>query len=158
MPWNGKVEARGDALLKANMLAAHNGARREYGSPALTWDETLATAAMAYARRLAATNSFAHDPQRGVDPPQGENLYMGTRGAFSYAAMAKLWVDERRDFRAGRFPDVVKSGHWSRVGHYTQVVWPTTQRFGCALATSARDDFLVCRYLPAGNYFGTLLR
>ena len=100
----------------------------------------------------------AHDPQKGIDPPQGENLYRGTRGAFSYAAIAQLWVDERRDFRPGRFPDVVASGAWQRVGHYTQIIWPATREVGCALSSDAENDFLVCRYAPAGNYYGVVLR
>ena len=158
VPWDGKAEPRGAPLLKAAMLDRHNAARRDYGVPALGWDDALVASALVHARYLALTDTFEHDEQDGAETPEGENLYMGTRGAFSYAAMAQLWVDERRDFRSGRFPDVVKSGHWSKVGHYTQIIWPTTQRVGCAMASNARDDFLVCRYLPAGNYFGTLLR
>ena len=37
-------------------------------------------------------------------PRQGENLFMGTRTAYSYADMIGLLVDERRYFRPGRFP------------------------------------------------------
>ncbi len=158
VPWNGKLEPRGAVLLKEAMIIRHNVARREYGVAPLAWDEKLVASAMVHARYLAATATFDHADQDGADDPEGENLYMGTRGAFSYAAMAQLWIDERRDFRSGRFPDVVKSGHWSKVGHYTQIIWPTTQRVGCAMASNARDDYLVCRYFPSGNYFGTLLR
>jgi uncharacterized protein YkwD len=155
VPWSGKVEPRGGALLKAAMLDRHNAARRDYGVPALGWDDKLVASALMHARYLAATDTFEQDDDEN---PEGENLYMGTRGAFSYAAMAQLWVDERRYFRPGRFPDVVKSGHWSKVGHYTQIIWPTTQRVGCAMASNVRDDYLVCRYFPSGNYFGTVLR
>ena len=37
---------------------------------------------------------------------QGENLWMGTRGAYSYGEMIGQLVDERRYFRPGRFPAV----------------------------------------------------
>jgi hypothetical protein len=33
-------------------------------------------------------------------------------------------------------------------------VWRGTTQIGCALASSAEDDFLVCRYAPAGNILG----
>lgn len=152
------AQERGTTLLRAAMLDQHNAARKNYGVAALAWDERLVASALVHARYLAASDTFEHAEQDDADEPEGENLYMGTRDAFSYAAMAQLWVDERHDFRAGRFPDVVKSGHWSKVGHYTQIIWPTTQRVGCAMASNARDDYLVCRYLPAGNFLGTELR
>jgi hypothetical protein len=34
------------------------------------------------------------------------------------------------------------------------MVWPTTTRIGCAIASNARNDFLVCRYSPTGNVMG----
>jgi len=155
---DGRMAPRGDALFKATMLDAHNRARAAYGSAPLVWEAELAADAARYAQTLARLGRFEHDAQAGVRPRQGENLFKGTRGAFSYAAMSGTWIGERRDFRAGRFPDVSRSGDWSRVGHYTQLVWPGTNRFGCAVASNARDDYLVCRYLPAGNVVGVLMR
>ena len=140
------------------MIAAHNQARRQYGAEPLSWDDGLARDAAAYARYLARTGRFEHDPQRGRRPPQGENLFMGTRGAYSYADMIGLLVEERRYFTPGRFPAVSRTGDWSQVAHYTQIVWPTSQRVGCAVATNRANDHLVCRYLPAGNIVGTMLR
>ena len=54
-------------------------------------------------------------------------------------------------FRPARFSDVSTTGNWADVGHYTQMIWPGTQRIGCAIAKAARSDVLVCRYWPAGN-------
>jgi hypothetical protein len=34
------------------------------------------------------------------------------------------------------------------------MVWPTTTRIGCAVASNAANDFLVCRYASAGNIDG----
>ena len=157
-PWDGKPARRGPVLLQRAMLDVHNAARRSYGVAPLKWNAALADSARGWAAQLAARRQFAHDPQKGIDPSQGENLYRGTRGAFSYAAIAQLWVDERRDFRPGRFPDVVASGAWQRVGHYTQIIWPATREVGCALSSDAENDFLVCRYAPAGNYYGVTLK
>ena len=38
-----------------------------------------------------------------------------------------------------------------------QMIWPTTTHVGCALASNARSDYLVCRYSPAGNIDGRQL-
>ena len=34
------------------------------------------------------------------------------------------------------------------------MIWPTTQRVGCAVASTQRVDYLVCRYATAGNIDG----
>ena len=137
----------------ARVLAAHNAARAQAGVSPLAWDNALGDAAAAYAVQLALTNSFQHSDRR-ARPGTGENLWMGTHGAFSYDAMVGRWASERQDFVPGVFPAVSRSGNWERVGHYTQMVWPTTTRVGCAVASNARNDFLVCRYSPAGNVDG----
>jgi hypothetical protein len=159
LPWSDKrPQARGAALLRSAMIDSHNRARRHYGVPPLQWDEALARDAAVYARQLARTNRFEHDRQTGRAVKQGENLWMGTRSAYSYAEMIGLLVDERKYYRPGRFPAVSRTGQWSDVGHYTQIIWPTSQRVGCATASNRANDYLVCRYLPAGNIVGTLLR
>ena len=48
-------------------------------------------------------------------------------------------------------------GDWSQVAHYTQIVWPSTERVGCATASNRSNDYLVCRYLPAGNVVGVVM-
>ncbi len=156
--WDGRHAARGEAKLQATMLEHHNAAREDYGTPSLRWNAGLADDARAYAERLAREGEMRHDDQRGVAERQGENLFTGTRGAFSYAEMASAWIEERKQFRDGQFPEISRSGDWTDVGHYTQVVWPGTREVGCAVASSAQDDYLVCRYLPAGNVMGVAMR
>jgi uncharacterized protein YkwD len=159
IPWLDKRPAeRGERQLRATMIAAHNVARRQYGVGPLVWDDGLARDARAYARHLARTRRFEHDRQVGRRPRQGENLWMGTRTAYSYAEMINALIAERRYFRPGRFPAVSRTGNWSHVGHYTQIVWPTSQRVGCATASNRKRDYLVCRYLPAGNVVGVIMR
>ncbi len=140
------------------MLSGHNEARRLRGVPPLGWDPALARDARIYARHLARTSRFEHDRQSGRAARQGENLFMGTRGAYRYSEMIGLLVDERRHFRPGRFPDVSRTGQVTHVGHYTQIIWPASRRVGCALASNRSNDYLVCRYFPAGNVAGTYLR
>jgi hypothetical protein len=137
----------------ARILAAHNAVRAEAGVPALAWDPALGAAAANYAMELALTNTFHHSDRR-QRPNTGENLWMGTHGYYSFEAMVGGWSAERRFFMPGVFPTVSRSGNWEDVGHYTQMVWPTTTRVGCAVASNAAEDFLVCRYSPAGNIDG----
>ncbi|MFL6829946.1 MAG: CAP domain-containing protein [Sphingomicrobium sp.] len=137
----------------ARILAAHNAVRVRAGVAPLVWDPALGNSAAAYARQMAFSGVFAHSnrsARRGV----GENLWMGTQGAFSLERMVSDWASEQRMFRAGVFPAVSRTGSWEQVGHYTQIVWPTTTRVGCALASNGRSDYLVCHYSPAGNIDG----
>lgn len=137
----------------AQLLESHNFERRVMGAAPLAWDAGLAAAADTYANELARTERWGHSaPNQRVG--QGENLWMGTRGAFSFAAMMADWTSEKRFFRAGVFPNVSRSGSWHDVGHYTQIVWPGTSRVGCSLRSSPRWDYLVCRYSTPGNAMG----
>ena len=135
------------------IVAAHNQLRSTQAVQPALWDARLAAVADTYAAELARTDRFAHSPadsRRG----EGENLWMGTRGAFSFDRMVADWGSEKRMFRAGQFPSVSTTGRWEDVGHYTQIIWPTSVRIGCAVRSSAAYDYLVCRYGQAGNVFG----
>jgi len=135
------------------ILAVHNRERATVGAPALVWDPALAASAAAYAPQLAQLPTLAHSP-RETRQGQGENLWRGTAGAFSLDEILGTWIGERRLFRAGTFPNVSQSGHWSDVSHYSQMIWPTTTRIGCAFHRAQRWDYLICRYSPAGNVAG----
>ncbi len=135
------------------LLARHNVDRRQAGVPALAWDPALAQGAQTYANELARLNLLRDSPKvvrRGL----GENLWMGTRNYFRPSHMVDAWASERSMFTSGAFPALSRTGSWADVGHYTQMIWPSTQRVGCAIAKSARADVLVCRYWPSGNVDG----
>jgi Cysteine-rich secretory protein family len=131
-------------------LDTHNMARARYGRTPLIWDEGLERDARVWARQLARTGQFEHATVKG----QGENLWMGTRAAFPSHSMVQSWIDEEAFLKSGTFPDVSTSGNWADVGHMTQLLWPTTTHVGCAKASNAADDYLVCRYSPPGNWMG----
>lgn len=154
--WHDPEEARprGEALLRRVMVRAHNEAREDVDVPPLQWDEGLAAQALTYARELARTRRFQHSDKAFRPTPQGENLWMGTRGAFTYAEMAATWEKERRYYRHRPVPNFSTTGDWRDVGHYTQMVWRETTALGCALASNPWDDYLVCRYTPPGNVYG----
>jgi len=136
-----------------NWLAAHNLARAEVGIAPLVWSERLAHDAQGWANHLAARNLYDHaSPQERKG--QGENLWRGPRGNWTAWETVGFFVAEKRHFHPGHFPDVSRTGHWSDVAHYTQVIWPQTREVGCAIARTPSDEVLVCRYWPAGNVWG----
>ena len=135
------------------ILAAHNRERLDLGLEPLNWNPALAQSAQQWADHLASTGRFEHAPENR-DTPEGENLWAGTKGYFAPEAMVDAWIREKRFFRAGLFPDNSMTGKVEDIGHYTQVVWRATTEVGCAQATSASEDILVCRYAEAGNYRG----
>jgi len=142
-----------DDGLREAMLATHNQERARVGAAPLIWDDALATAARTYAERIAKTGVFRHSDELAA-LRQGENLFMGTRDGYSYAEMAGFWLDERAVFVDNPTPDFSTTGKWADAAHYTQMIWPTTTRLGCATASSAEIDYLVCRYSPQGNIVG----
>lgn len=137
------------------MLALHNSERATKGIAGLEWDAGLASDAQDWADQLAATDSFEHFEEVSDDPDaQGENLWMGTRGAYAHNEMVGGWIEEKKDFKPGIFPNVSRTGDLEDVGHYTQIMWRNSGKVGCALARNADWDYLVCRYSQSGNVEG----
>lgn len=146
---------RDDVLMREVVIGMHNEERESLGLSPLAWDSTLAADAARYAREMARTNIFRHSPRASRTVPSGENLWMGSRGLYDYEVMIGSFLDEKRLFRrGGKLPDLSLSGRWEDVGHYTQIIWRSTRKVGCALAEGESYDYLVCRYFPAGNQFG----
>lgn len=137
------------------VLAAHNRERDSLGVPRLVWSEQLAENARAWAEHLGKVGYLAHSEDApGDEDPEGENLWAGTRDSYSVEQMIGYWLDERKHFRPGRFPDISDTGEVEDIGHYAQMIWRTTSRIGCAIADNGRDEYLVCRYYEGGNIIG----
>jgi len=132
----------------------HNAERAVRKVPALAWDKDLAASAHQHASYLAQRGILQHGSQRGSQKPFGENLWIGTRGAFSVEDMIGMFLDERRYFTERAVPDISTTGYWKDAGHYSQIVWRSTTRVGCGVGSGPDFDVLVCRYDPAGNVWG----
>jgi uncharacterized protein YkwD len=133
------------------ILDAHNQYRAEIGVSPLTWSDTLASHAQEWADYLASLGAVL---QHSQDTGEGENLWSGTSGAYTYTQMIEGFGNEQQYFVGGTFPDVSSTGNWADVGHYTQVIWKDTTEVGCAIASANGNDVLVCRYSPPGNVIG----
>lgn len=139
--------------LADQVLAVHNAERALVGVPALTWSDSLAADAQAWADHLADIDQMVHAGS-DTNPNEGENLAAGSSGGYTDGQLAQLWADEKSYFVEGTFPDVSSDGNWASVGHYTQMIWRNTTEVGCGRASSSGMDYLVCRYNPSGNYMG----
>jgi hypothetical protein len=84
-------------------------------------------------------------------PGEGENLYAkSVKGSFLQEA-AQDWVNEKANYQG----QTIGTGDLGSYGHYTQVVWPTTTKFGMGQATGSNGwTYVVARYSPQGNYMG----
>ena len=138
--------------LAERLLAAHNRERALVGHAPLAWDPGLAAAAASYGPRLASLSQLVHSP-RETRPGQRENLARAWHGTLTPEQFVDLWSREKLMLQPGLFPAVSNTGRWEDVAHYTQMVWPTTTRVGCAIF-AADWDYLICRYSPPGNIDG----
>lgn len=136
----------------SEILDAHNAYRAEVGVPGLSWSSELANSAQAWADYLADANIIEHSQTNGY---YGENIWAGTRGAYSLTDMVNSWGSEQRYFIPNQpFPNLSTTGNWVDVGHYTQIVWRDTTEVGCGLSRSNNMDVFVCQYTPSGNFSG----
>ena len=136
----------------AALLAAHNQERAQVGAPPLKWDQQLAANAADHAAYLARVGRLVHAPREGRGIAR-ENLSQGMLG-WGPQQMLRIWLDEKRNFVPGLFPNVSRTGRWEDVAHYSQMIWPTTTNIGCGMATGSGSQWLVCRYSPGGNKDG----
>lgn len=81
----------------------------------------------------------------------GENLSAGYGDATS---SIKAWGDERSKY------DFNNPSFSGETGHFTQMVWKSTSKVGCAavkcnnIIGSGQQWFVVCNYSAPGNYIG----
>jgi hypothetical protein len=178
--WEGPPRARRlqvSSSEKEALLDKHNELRAGVTSPCtaadmqrLEWDDTLAAESQAYADQCV----WAHDTSRNQQNGWGENLAMTTATSYTTDTLVnfvQMWYNEEVDAEwtdSGLVPRVYGSlsecqspnDVECQIGHYTQVVWASTTKVGCGVATCSSGllgsggTYLVCKYTPAGNMAG----
>jgi pathogenesis-related protein 1 len=130
------------------VLERHNHWRADVGvMEKLEWSEEMADLAADWALQLSRKNcGFEHRP----DNKFGENLFLGTSGYFKAKDVVDAWASEKADYNYNR--NKCKPG--KMCGHYTQIVWQTTKKVGCAKIECNGNDIWVCNYDPPGNWVG----
>ncbi len=156
-PLTGLNQARANTIDQAQLISAvlhvHNQVRTAVHVPPVEWSDILADRAAAWAEHLTHLGYMIHSGS-DVNVDEGENIWMGTAGAFSYDVMVGDWAKEGQLFKAGYFPHISTTGNWEDAGHFTQMIWRETRKVGCAVASGGGWDFLVCRYSAPGNIMG----
>ncbi|XP_049820601.1 ancylostoma secreted protein-like [Aethina tumida] len=149
------------------IVSLHNGFRLEIANGTVSnqprginlkrmkWDSCLASEA----QRIANTCEFKHQEVTcSAWSAIGQNLYTssstsGSNKASDWRAATTSWFNEHKVY-------TYSSTYNSNAGHYTQMVWASTDRVGCGwtyYTDSSKFKYkklYVCNYAPAGNYVG----
>ena len=65
---------------------------------------------------------------------------MGSTGYYGVEELVGFWIEEKRHFQPGTFPNVSRTGYWKDVAHYTQMIWKGTTNVGCAVHHGRRPQ------------------
>uniref|UniRef100_A0A8C2YTV9 R3H domain containing like n=1 Tax=Chinchilla lanigera TaxID=34839 RepID=A0A8C2YTV9_CHILA len=150
------------------LLDYHNHIRANVYPPAanmeyMVWDELLAKTAEAWAGQCIWDHGPSH-LMRFV----GQNLSVLSGRYTSILDLVKLWANERWDYSFPAPGDCTPRCPWYCSGpvctHYTQMVWASSNRLGCAIHTCDSINvwgntwyqavYLVCNYAMKGNWMG----
>ncbi|KAH6638523.1 CAP domain-containing protein [Truncatella angustata] len=157
-PPEGFVEKRATqpatlTLDQAVAVKVQNNQRLTKNLKSLIWDDALAANAQQWANYLASINNLMHSTS-DQRPNQGENLaysYNSNGVTYPLTQGAQGWVAEVSNYHN----EIIPQGNFASYGHYTQVMWSSTNRIGMANATAANGGvYIVARYSPPGNYVG----
>ncbi|NWW12493.1 GLIP1 protein, partial [Oreocharis arfaki] len=143
-------------------VQTHNRFRSEVDPPAsnmlyMSWDPDLAKTAKAWAKKCLFKHNI-HIKERGKTHPRfrgiGENIWTGSSSAFTVEGAITAWYNEVDLY-------TYDTNRCSKVcGHYTQVVWATSYKVGCAVHFCPKVAYIsirnaalfICNYGPPGNY------
>lgn len=108
-------------------------------TPPVSWSNDLAIAAAKFAINYTCNGVLTHSDY----PDYGENLAIG----YSPEGAVDAWYNEisKWDWNNPQFS--------SSTGHFTQLIWNTTDEIGCAIkyCDAYWGSYIVCEYNPFGN-------
>ena len=134
-------------------LDFHNKVRKEVKVVVLEWSRELAAYAQLWATKLATDGcKLEHRPSSGKWARiYGENIYFGTAKGLTASDASKAWYGEIKDYNNEK----LTMNNFSKVAHYTQMVWSTTTKMGIGQAVCPSGaTIIVANYSPRGNYMG----
>ncbi|XP_027704224.1 peptidase inhibitor R3HDML [Vombatus ursinus] len=150
------------------LLDYHNHIRARVYPPAanmeyMVWDEQLARSAEAWAARCI----WEHGPPQ-LMKFLGQNLSIHSGRYRSVVDLIKSWSEEKQHYSFPNPKECSPRCPWHCSGpvctHYTQMVWASSNRLGCALHTCKNISvwgntwrqavYLVCNYAIKGNWIG----
>lgn len=145
-------------------VEAHNVWRRQVGVPDITWSGDVAAIAQEWADQLASQDESCTTPGHRDDLGArnlGENLFWAWAPGSAAPPLVTSqnvvdsWGSESQDYDATTHT----CAEGSVCGHYTQIVWRTTEQVGCGKASCESSQngptiIWVCNYSPPGNIGG----
>jgi glioma pathogenesis-related protein 2 len=133
------------AAFRAAALKQHNIYRAKHGVSPLVLSTQINDVAQKYAEQLARTNRLVHSGNKHY----GENLYASSSSTPAPPrpeAVVESWYNEIQHYNFN------KPGFRSATGHFTQVVWKSSQELGMGIAQAADGTwYVVGNYRPPGN-------
>ncbi|TKY54606.1 Pathogenesis-related protein PR-1 [Spatholobus suberectus] len=134
-------------------LFRHNLVRATKWELPLMWNFQLEQ----YARWWAGQRKADCKPEHSFpenDFKLGENIYWGSGSTWTPTDAVRAWADEEKYYTYATNTCAPRQ----ICGHYTQIVWNSTRRIGCArVVCDDGDVFMTCNYDPVGNYVGERL-
>ncbi|XP_072513444.1 cysteine-rich secretory protein LCCL domain-containing 1 [Salminus brasiliensis] len=169
---DGVTKQRGKRAISSSDMQAildlHNKLRAQVYPPAsnmeyMVWDTELERTA----EEWAETCLWEHGPA-GLLPQIGQNLGVHWGRYRPPTSHVQAWYDEVKDYSFPYPQECNPHCPFTCTGpvctHYTQLVWATSSRIGCAINVCydmnvwgqiwAKAVYLVCNYSPKGNWWG----
>ena len=120
--------------------------------PPLEWDPSLAATAAAWVAQCQGNVLLSHNAGRSDGHPYyvGENIYASSGTATAQGAVSS-WASEQANY------NYANNTCTGVCGHYTQIVWRTSIKVGCARGNCPNLQYpstIVCNYGPGGNLNG----
>jgi len=149
------------SAFKSDILNYHNKLRNKHqNTPSMSWDNTLQNYAQKHCNAIVAQNIGLWHSTSADRGGSGENLAMRMIGGKVCSNVGgqstQAWYDEIEfyDFSTGKN----KPGTNDAIGHFTQLVWSSSTKLGCAYSVNSNGyAYVCCNYDPPGNYIGQYL-
>jgi len=155
----GPIGPTADSKFAQDVLKAHSMARADCKATNMLkmyWDQDLADLAAEHAEKCVYEHGTLDMPD---GTRVGQNLATATWqpetwGEFPADKHVENWNIELKYFNN----DTATCDEMGLCGHYSQVVWASTSKLGCAHKfcpnVKGGSDMIVCNYLPPGNHPG----
>jgi pathogenesis-related protein 1 len=132
------------------MVDAHNTVRADVGVGPVSWDDTAAAYAEAYAEKRKTDCQLLIS----ADSPYGENIFRDNGTDWTAADAVNAWASGKKYY--DHATNTCSAPPGESCAEYTQVVWRDTTAIGCAglICDGSTAVFIICCYNPSGNVDG----
>lgn len=138
--------------VQEEIVNLHNDLRRSVSPPAqdmlqMSWSDDIKDIMQTWVDKCKLTHGPPSTREiKGYE--MGENLFYSST-QLSWTAVIKAWHNEVQNYK---YPKGSTNGE--EVGHYTQVIWNSSYKVGCAMAVCPNNIYFYgCQYYRAGNFW-----